>query len=56
MGANRISCHAAPNRPARAPFREERRIKFVNTTKFYRKSGEPNLLNTKEQLWAYSTP
>jgi hypothetical protein len=36
----RISCHAAPDKVAYAPFREERRMKSDNATKFYRKSGE----------------
>jgi hypothetical protein len=35
----RISCYCALDRAACAPFREERRIKFANATKFYRKSG-----------------
>ena len=36
----RISCHAAPDKAARAPFRGERRMKCDNATKFHRKSGE----------------
>jgi hypothetical protein len=36
----RISCHAAPDRTACAPFSKERHIKFANATKFNRKSGE----------------
>ncbi len=35
----RISCHAAPDTIASAPFSKERRMKFANATKFYRKSG-----------------
>ena len=35
----RISCHAAPDTVACAPFSKERRMKFANATKFYRKSG-----------------
>jgi hypothetical protein len=34
----RISCHAAPERTARAPF-SERRMKLTEATKFHRKSG-----------------
>jgi hypothetical protein len=34
----RISCHAAPDTVAYAPFSKERRMKFANATKFYRKS------------------
>ena len=35
----RISCHAAPDTVACAPFSRERRMKFANATKFHRKSG-----------------
>ncbi len=35
----RISCHAAPDTIACAPFSKERRMEFANATKFYRKSG-----------------
>ncbi len=35
----RISCHAAPDTVACAPFSKERRMKFANATEFYRKSG-----------------
>jgi hypothetical protein len=35
----RISCHAALERTACAPFREERRMKLTEATKFHRKSG-----------------
>ena len=35
----RISCHAALERTAYAPFRKERRMKFANAIKFHRKSG-----------------
>ena len=36
----RISCHAAPDTVACAPFSKERRMKFADATKFHRKSGE----------------
>ena len=36
----RISCHAAQDTAACAPFSKERRMKFANATKFNRKSGE----------------
>jgi hypothetical protein len=35
----RISCHAAPDKAACAPFFKERRMMFANATKVYRKSG-----------------
>jgi len=35
----RISCYAAPDKAACAPFFKERRIKFANATNFNRKSG-----------------
>src|ERR1700733_12990640 len=35
----RISCHAAPERTACAPFHEERRMKHTEATRFHRKSG-----------------
>ena len=35
----RISCHAALDRAACAPFFKERRMMFANATNFYRKSG-----------------
>src|SRR5271155_4529532 len=35
----RISCHAALERTACAPFHEERRMKLIEATKFHRKSG-----------------
>jgi hypothetical protein len=35
----RISCHAALDKAACATFREERRMKSDDATKFYRKSG-----------------
>jgi indole-3-glycerol phosphate synthase len=38
--ADRISCHAALDGAACAPFREERRIKLANATNLDRKSGE----------------
>jgi DNA-binding CsgD family transcriptional regulator len=37
---DRISCHAALDRAACAPFREERRMKTANATNLDRKSGE----------------
>jgi hypothetical protein len=37
--AYRISCHAAPDETAGAPFFKERRMMFANATNFYRKSG-----------------
>ena len=36
----RISCHAALDEAARAPFSKERRMRFARATKFHRKSGE----------------
>jgi hypothetical protein len=36
----RISCHAALDVAARAPFSKERRMKFAKATKFHRKSGQ----------------
>jgi hypothetical protein len=36
----RISCHAALDEAARAPFSKERRMRFTNATNFHRKSGE----------------
>jgi hypothetical protein len=35
----RISCHAAPDRAACAPFRKERRMKCINAMNLNRKSG-----------------
>jgi hypothetical protein len=35
----RISCHAALDRAACAPFFKERRMMFADATNFYRKSG-----------------
>jgi hypothetical protein len=35
----RISCHAALEEAAYAPFREERRMKFAEATNLHRKSG-----------------
>ena len=35
----RISCHAALDKAACAPFRKEGRMKCTNATKFHRKSG-----------------
>ena len=39
ISRTRISCRDALQRTACAPFREERRMKFTETTKFHRKSG-----------------
>jgi hypothetical protein len=36
----RISCHAAPDKTACAPFFKERRMMFASATNLYRKSGE----------------
>jgi hypothetical protein len=36
---SRISCDAEQDRAACAPFRKERPMKFLEATKFYRKSG-----------------
>src|SRR5271155_4999040 len=41
-----ISCHAAQDRVACAPFSKERRMKFANATKFNRKSGEAMAVRT----------
>jgi hypothetical protein len=35
----RISCHAALDKAACAPFRKEGRMNYFNATKFHRKSG-----------------
>jgi hypothetical protein len=35
----RISCHAAPEKVAFAPFRKEGRMACISATKFHRKSG-----------------
>jgi hypothetical protein len=35
----RISCHAALDKAAYAPFRKEGRMNCINATKFHRKSG-----------------
>ena len=40
ISRTRISCHDALEGTACAPFREERRMNFTETTKFDRKSGE----------------
>jgi len=37
--AARISCHAALDKAAYAPFCKERRMKCISATKFHRKSG-----------------
>ena len=42
----RISCRAAQDRAACAPFSKERRIKFTNATKCNRKSGEAMAVRT----------
>jgi hypothetical protein len=34
-----MSCHAAPDKTAHAPFFNERRMMFAGATNFYRKSG-----------------
>jgi hypothetical protein len=39
-GPTQISCHAALDRAACAPFGEERRMELVNATTFPRKFGE----------------
>jgi hypothetical protein len=41
----RISCNAALDKAAHAPFGEERRMKFAKATKFHRKSGRRGDLN-----------
>jgi hypothetical protein len=38
--ATRISCHAALDEAACAPFREERRMQRINATKSNRKAGQ----------------
>jgi hypothetical protein len=43
ISRTRISCHAALDEAARAPFSKERRMKFAKATKFHRKSGEPRI-------------
>src|SRR3984885_1286330 len=47
----RISCHAALDEAARAPFSKERRMKFAKATKFHRKSGE-GLGDGSPRLWS----
>src|SRR5277367_3772296 len=47
----RISCHAALDESARAPFSKERRMKFAKATKFHRKSGE-GLGDRSPRLWS----
>src|SRR6202021_4185161 len=47
----RISCHAALDEAARAPFSKERRMKFAKATKFHRKSGE-GLGEGSPRLWS----
>ena len=49
----RISCHAALDEAARAPFSKERRMKFAKATKFHRKSGE-GLGDGSPRLWSAS--
>jgi hypothetical protein len=39
ISRTRISCHAALDEAAGAPFRKERRMKFAKATKFHRKFG-----------------
>jgi hypothetical protein len=48
----RISCHAALDEAARAPFSKERRMKFAKATKFHRKSGEGLGINAEWDLSA----
>jgi hypothetical protein len=43
----RISCHAALDEAAYAPFSKERRTKFAKATKVHRKSGEGLEINPK---------
>ena len=47
----RISCHAALDEAARAPFNKERRMKFAKATKFHRKSGG-GLGDGSPRLWS----
>src|ERR1700728_3029475 len=47
----RISCHAALDEAARAPFSKERRMKCAKATKFHRKSGE-GLGDGSPRLWS----
>src|ERR1700690_2554366 len=47
----RISCHAALDEAAGAPFSKERRMKFAKATKFHRKSGE-GLGDGSPRLWS----
>src|ERR1700721_168773 len=47
----RISCHAALDEAARAPFSKERRMKFAKATKFHRKSGE-GLRDGSPRFWS----
>ena len=50
ISRTRISCLDALERTACAPFREERRMKFTEATKFHRKSGgEPRPLERPQQ-------
>jgi hypothetical protein len=43
ISRSRISCHAALDEAAYAPFSEERRTKFAKATKFHWKSGKPRI-------------
>jgi hypothetical protein len=45
----RISCHAALDEAARAPFGKERRMKFAKATRFHRKSGEGLGINPEDE-------
>src|SRR5580658_7589575 len=47
----RISCRAALDEAARAPFSKERRMKFAKATKFHRKSGK-GLGDGSRRLWS----
>jgi hypothetical protein len=47
----RISCHAAPDEAARAPFSKGRRMKLAKVSKFHRKSGE-GLGDGSPRLWS----
>jgi hypothetical protein len=40
QGLTPISCHAAPERSACAPFIKERRMECINATNLHRKSGQ----------------
>ena len=46
----RISCHAALDEAARAPFGKERRMKFAKATTFNRKSGQGLGIDPEDDL------